>query len=126
MPLLRRLLIDLFGYLAGCLAAGIVIAAALGAFGEGVGLEAALATGGFAAAFAILPAAIAIVGAEVARWRSCLFWLLVGGAVGLYALLVLGRFTPGMSRDNPELFILAGLVWGGTYWLIAGRSSGLR
>lgn len=126
MRLLRRLVIDLAGYLAGCLAAGLLIAVALGAFGEGVGLEAALAIAGFAAAFAALPLAAAIVLAEVYRLRSILVWLLAGGATGLGALLVLHPFTPGISQKSPELFLLAGLVWGGVYWLIAGRGSGRR
>lgn len=126
MLIARRLGLALLGYIAGCLAAGLLIAVVLGAFVEGVGLGASLAIGSYICGFALGPAAIVIAAGEWLRWRSILVWIGAGMAIGVFALLVLGRFTPGISEHRPYLFVISGIVWGAVYWLIAGRSAGGR
>lgn len=121
--LLRRLGLIVLAYVAGSLAAGVLMAASLGAFAEGLGLEVSIAIGSYAGVFALFPLAVAMLCGELLGWRSIFAWMGAGGAMGLFALLVLGRFTPGMSQHRPYLF-LAGLVWGVVYWAIAGRGAG--
>lgn len=121
---IRRLALILLAYVVGCLSAGLLVAAVLGAFAEGVGLGTGPAIGSYIFAFALVPVGIAIAAGEVFHWRSVVFWIGVGVAVGVFAFLVLGQFTPGISERRPYLFVVAGVVWGAAYWLIAGRHSG--
>jgi len=125
-PLLRRTALILLAYVAGCLAAGFLLAISLGAFAEGVGIEASLAIGSYLCIFALFPLGIVIVSAELLRLRSILAWVGIGCAMGIFSLLVLGRLTPGISNERPYLFLAAGIVWGLVYWLIAGRQAGWR
>ncbi len=121
------------GYVAGCVAAAVVIVFAVGGLensgdSSGAGLAAQLiaAIAAYTAMLAILPMAIAVVGAEILLWRSALVWLVIGAAIGIIALLTIGRFTPGISVERPWLFVVAGLALGLVYWAIAGRRSGGR
>lgn len=129
--LLRILLLIPAGYIAGCLAAGLlVLLATIGVGADGAYLTTytgetlllAFALAAWAGAFACVPALVAIVIAEVFGWRSLLFYLLAGGAIGLgYAL----AFPEPAGTGAARIHLAAGLVGGGVYWLLAGRSAGL-
>ncbi|PTW63309.1 hypothetical protein C8N35_1011360 [Breoghania corrubedonensis] len=76
---------------------------------------------------AFVPAALAILVAEILRLRSILYHVLVGGLIAI-ALLVATRVPEaGSTRLPPDwnLFLAAGFVGGFVYWLIAGRGSGI-
>lgn len=80
----------------------------------------------FAGMISFVPALIAVVLAEVFRWRSLIAYLIVGGAIGL----ICGEATiatGGLAfADNLRLICLAGgFVGGAVYWLIAGKLAGL-
>lgn len=121
-----------FGFVAGILAAGLFLswgffqAAAPDhdpvAFAAmiGTGLVTASVVGGFA----FIPAGIAILAAELMRWRSFVFHLGAAGAIGL-ALWTFGEEagTTGL-RPGTTIALAAGFLAGAVYWLIAGRSSG--
>ena len=122
------------GFIAACLAAGLFFVLAVIGFGpDGAFLDRYLAeTLGLAAgvsaaagAFAAIPAALGILLAEIFGWRSVFFYLLAGGATGLWAALVVA--APGaVSTDvGVEVFLATGVVAGFFYWLIAGRSAGI-
>lgn len=78
-------------------------------------------------AVAFFPALVAIVLGEAFSWRSALYYLAVGGAVGLIAdqiANVYGRFD--LAERQTVILLAAGFVGGFTYWLIAGRLAGIR
>ena len=133
---LRILVVIPLAFMAACVAAGgFVVIAAYGAGTDTVGglseataaelvvlvISAALIVGAFSA----LPALVAIVLAETFAWRSLLFYLLAGCAVGFAAVALLVPPQRLMSDTDARLFLAAGAVAGAVYWLIAGRSAGL-
>ena len=70
-------------------------------------------------ALAAVPALIAIVLAELFRWRSVFFYLAVGGGLGLLA-------TPISGADGSRVLLpAAGFVGGFAYWFVAGRLAGV-
>ncbi|MEI2386805.1 hypothetical protein [Breoghania sp. JC706] len=76
---------------------------------------------------AFVPAALAILAAEILRLRSILYHVLIGGLVAI-ALVVATWVPDAGSRGLPpdwNLFLAAGFVGGFVYWLIAGRGSGI-
>lgn len=131
MPaLLRVLFIIPFAYVAACIAAGLTVAAGLYDFGgdpdfvvRGFAVGAAIVIAGFAGAYAAIPMLVAIVFAEIFRWRSFFFWAPFGGAVGLASGLLRQTSTP--DEATTMLCVAAGLVGGALYWAIAGRGAGI-
>jgi hypothetical protein len=87
-------------------------------------VEATLGIAAYTLVLTLLPMLVAIVAAELFVWRSVFVWLLVGAAIGLFALVSIGEFTPGITQARSELYLVAGGVFGFVYWLIAGRLSG--
>jgi hypothetical protein len=126
---LRLLFLVPLGYLAAVVAAALTILA--GWYGHDAGAIASdvVATGavigvGFwvvaeVGALAAVPALIAIVLAELFRWRSVFFYLAVGGGLGLLASPL------GGADGSPVLLLAAGFVGGFAYWFVAGRLAGV-
>jgi hypothetical protein len=72
-----------------------------------------------------IPAAVAIAVAEIFRLRSLLYFVLVGGAVGLVARgLAAFAGLVYIIDARPVVYPAAGFVAGFVYWLIAGRGAG--
>lgn len=143
MSLLGRIIVILFALFMAALAGGIAAAIAL----LGVELHATgpdpighaffWGTAAFASGITVLvgflPILIAVVLAEAYSIRS----LLIHAAAGA-AILLLGYYSAGFSRsyeesiDHPpppisreaEIAAAVGVVFGFTYWLIAGRNAG--
>ncbi len=80
----------------------------------------------FALHAVIAPAALAILIAELVRWRSLAANLLLGGAVALYAAWwhVFSLQAEMPSRQALVALAATGFIGGFAYWLIAGRNSG--
>jgi hypothetical protein len=127
--LLRLLFLVPIGYIAAIVAAGFMMA--FGLFGYEPDPEhqffftASVVVWTFwAGAVAFVPAIIAIILAETFGWRSILYWLAVGGGIGLVA----DRFDRYGSFDFSDqrtiVLLAAGFVAGFAYWLIAGRLAG--
>jgi len=143
LSLLGRIIVILFALFMAALAGGIAAAIALlGVEVHVIGpdpLEHAFfwGTAAFASGITVLvgflPILIAVVLAEAYYIRS----LLIHAAAGA-AILLLGYYSAGFSRsyeesiDHPpppisreaEIAAAVGLVFGFTYWLIAGRNAG--
>jgi len=119
------------GYIAACVAAGLIMALAL--FGTGSDPEfvsyfiASVAIMTFwAGSVAFVPMAIVIVLAEAFAWRSMIFYLLVGGSIGLAGDQIAAQYGLLEFTDQRLAILLAaGFVGGFAYWLIAGRLSGV-
>src|SRR6478735_3068290 len=140
MALIGRLFVILFGFLAACLAAGMIVVGAV-LFPE----FSDLATGPidqsainivlgfgfiFISGFALLPATIVVLITEAFHIRSILAYAVGGAVVGLACYLGLIPFDPetlrfdGIVRRHLEIMTGAGIVAGLVYWLVAGRNAG--
>jgi hypothetical protein len=144
----QRVIVILAGYLAACLAVGLVMSVDLAAkYSDSAGKAAGLLIAGavliafYAAILALLPAFLGIVYAERTGVTSILYYAVGGGVTGIVAyglfalLLILGAGTAkGFVSGHPALFLLSwivsfgapGLVGGLVYWLVAGRKTGGR
>src|ERR1700681_4586039 len=140
LALIGRLFNILFGFLAACLVAGMIVV------GVVLFLEFSdLATGPidqsavnivlgfgfiFISGFALLPAMIVVAITEAFYVRSVLTYAVGGGLVGLACYLGLIPFDPatlsfdGIVRRHLEIMTGAGIVAGLVYWMIAGRTAG--
>jgi len=82
----------------------------------------------FVAYFAFIPAAAAILLAELLGRRDWLFYALGGGVVAAVFLGLVryaGDADFAVSGVNPTLAVIgAGMVGGISYWLVAGRRAG--
>jgi hypothetical protein len=140
MALIGRLVVILFGFLAACLVAGMIVVGAV-LFPEftdlGTGpidpsaLNVVLGFGFiFISGFALLPALIVVMITEAFYIRSVLAYAVGGGLVGLGCYLGLIPFDPetmrfdGIVRRHLEIMTGAGIVAGLVYWLVAGRNAG--
>jgi len=140
MALIGRLFVILFGFLAACLVAGMIVVGAvlfpefsdLGAGPVDSGaLDVVLGFGFiFISGFALLPAMIVAAITEAFYIRGALAYAVGGGLVGLACYLVLVPFDPdtlhfeGIVRRHLEIMTGAGIVAGIVYWMIAGRNAG--
>ena len=79
----------------------------------------------YAGLITFIPALIAVILAETFGWRSLLFYLAAGGAIGFIAGETTMAFD-GLSfaDDLRFLCVAAGFVAGAVYWLIAGKLAG--
>ena len=140
MALIGRLFVILFGFLAACLVAGMIVISAVlfpefSDFASGPidqdSLNIVLGVGFiFLSGFALLPALIVVLITEAFYIRSVLAYAFGGGIVGLACYLGLIPFDPdtlrfeGIVRRHLEIMTGAGIVAGLVYWLIAGRNAG--
>ena len=140
MALIGRLFVILFGFLAACLVAGMIVVCAV-LFPEFSDLGAGPVDSGalniivgfgfvFVSGFALLPAMIVVLITEAFYVRSALTYAVGGGVVGLACYLGLIPFDPatlrfdGIVRRHLEIMTGAGIVAGLIYWMIAGRNAG--
>jgi hypothetical protein len=140
MALIGRLFVIVFGFLAACLVAGMIVVGAVlfpelsdlgtdpidqGAIDIVVGFGFIFVSG-----FALLPALIIAAVTEAFSIRSSLAYAVGGGLVGLACYLGLVPFDPdtmhfeGIVRRHLEIMTGAGIVAGLVYWMIAGRNAG--
>jgi hypothetical protein len=140
MALIGRLFVILFGFLAACLVAGMVVVGAvlfpeLSDLGtepiDSGALDVMLGFGFiFISGFALLPAMLVVAITEAFYIRSALTYAAGGGLVGLACYLGLVPFDPetlhfeGIVRRHLEIMTGAGIVAGLVYWMIAGRNAG--
>src|SRR6267142_5954237 len=140
MVLIGRLFVILFGFLAACLVAGMIVVGAvlfpeLSDLGTGPVYQGALnIVLGFGfifiSGFALVPAMIVVAITEAFYVRGALSYAVGGGVVGLACYLGLVPFDPatlrfdGIVRRHLEIMTGAGIVAGLVYWMIAGRNAG--
>jgi hypothetical protein len=140
MALIGRLFVVLFGFLAACLVAGIIVVVAVlfpefSDLGSGPvdpgALNIVLGFGFiFISGFALLPAVIVVLITEAFYIRGVLAYAVGGGVVGLACYLGLVPFDTatlrfeGIVRRHLEIMTGAGIVAGLIYWMIAGRNAG--
>jgi hypothetical protein len=81
----------------------------------------------FASAQSVLPALLVVIGGEVARIRSVLYYVVGGGAalVVVPLLFRLGQPTGALDVSTAAFQVLAvgGFAGGFVYWLLAGRNA---
>jgi len=140
MALIGRLFVILFGFLAACLVAGMIVVSAI-MFPEFSDLGAGPVDPGalnillgfgfiFVSGFALLPAMVVVAITEAFHIRGALTYAVGGGVVGLACYLGLVPFDPetlrfeGIVRRHLEIMTGAGIVAGVIYWMIAGRNAG--
>ena len=143
MALIGRIVVILFGLFMATAMAGI--AAAIGLLGlemHMLGPDPAdhiifWGTAAFASGVTVfvgfLPILIAVVVAEAYAVRSLLIYALAGAAIfllGYYSAGFTSAYEESIDRPPPpisrqaEIAAAVGVVFGFTYWLIAGRNSG--
>src|ERR1700738_134552 len=139
MALIGRLFVILFGFLAACLVAGMIVVGAV-LFPEFSDLGAGPVDPGalnivlgfgfiFISGFALLPAMIVVAITEAFYVRGVLTYAVGGGLVGLACYLGLVPFDTttlrfeGIVRRHLQLVTRAGIVAGGVFWVIAGREA---
>jgi phosphotransferase system glucose/maltose/N-acetylglucosamine-specific IIC component len=140
MALIGRLFVILFGFLAACLVAGMIVVGAV-LFPEfsdfetspidQEGLNIVLGFGFiFVSGFALLPAMIVAAITEAFSIRGALSYAVGGAIIGLACYLGLVPFDTetlrfdGIVRRHLEIMTGAGIVGGVVYWMIAGRNAG--
>ena len=140
VALIGRLFVILFGFLAACLVAGMIVVVAVlfpefSDLGTGpVDQGALIIVLGFGfifiSGFALLPAMVVVAITEAFYIRGALSYAVGGGVVGLACYLGLVPFDTesfrfeGIIRRHLEIMTGAGIVAGAIYWMIAGRNAG--
>jgi phosphotransferase system glucose/maltose/N-acetylglucosamine-specific IIC component len=139
MPLIGRLFVVFFAFLAACFVAGMIVVVAVlypefSDFGGEIDQSAINVLLGFGfiflSGFALLPALIVVLITEAFYIRSVLAYAIGGAIVGAACYLGLVPFDPdtmkfdGIVRRHLEIMTGAGIVAGLIYWMIAGRSAG--
>ena len=139
MPLIGRLFVVFFAFLAACFVAGMIVVVAVlypefSDFGGEIDQSAINVLLGFGfiflSGFALLPALIVVLITEAFYIRSVLAYAVGGAIVGAACYLGLVPFDPqimqfdGIIRRHLEIMTGAGIVAGLIYWMIAGRSAG--
>ena len=141
MALIGRLFVILFGFLAACLVAGMIVVGAVlfpefSDLGEGPvdsgALNIIVGFGFiFVSGFALVPAMVVAAITEAFYIRGALTYAIGGGLVGLACYLGLIPFDTdtlrfeGIVRRHLEIMTGAGIVAGVVYWMIAGRNAGV-
>ena len=78
----------------------------------------------------VAPAAVAMVIAEIFTIRSWIYHTAAGAAVAALPLVMQTRAAAGSPEAHDSfaimLYLAAGLAGGLVYWLLAGRSAGLK
>jgi hypothetical protein len=144
MALLGRIFVVMFAVLVASLAAGVAIAVGLlgpqwhafsgDAFERGT-FTVIMVTGAvFTGAIGLLPLAILIGIAEAFKIRSLLIHALAGVAVFMLGYYGTGLAPPSYEesidrppppvRHDTEVAMAAGVVFGLSYWALAGRNAG--
>ena len=140
MALIGRLFVILFGFLAACLVAGMIVIGAVlypefsdlatGPIDQSA-LNIVLGFGFiFISGFALLPALVVVLITEAFHVRGVLTYAVGGALVGAACYLGLTPFDPdtlhfeGIVRRHLEIMTGAGIVAGLVYWMIAGRTAG--
>ena len=140
MALIGRLFVILFGFLAACFVAGMIVVGAVlypefsdlgsGSIDQGA-LNVLLGFGFiFLSGFALLPALVVVLITEAFYVRGVLTYAVGGAIVGAACYLGLVPFDPatlrfdGIVRRHLEIMTGAGIVAGLVYWMIAGRAAG--
>src|SRR5262245_19280524 len=140
MALIGRLFVILFGFLAACFVAGMIVVGAVlypeisdlgGAPIDQDAINVVLGFGFiFLSGFALLPALIVVLITEAFYIRNILAYAVGGAVVGAACYLGLVPFDPetlkfdGIVPRHLEIMTGAGIVAGLVYWLIAGRTAG--
>jgi len=140
MALIGRVFAIVFGFVAACFVAGLIVVVAVlfpefSDLGEGPidqgALDIIIGFGFiFVSGFALIPALLIALITEVFSIRSVLAYAIGGGVVGLACYLGLVPFDPdtfhfeGIVRRHLEIMTGAGIVGGLVYWMIAGRNAG--
>src|SRR4030081_317266 len=142
MALIGRLFVILFGFLAACLVAGMIVVGAVlfpefsdlstGTIDQSA-IDIVIGFGFiFISGFALLPALIVVLITEAFYVRGVLAYAVGGAIVGAACYLGLIPFDPatlqfdGIVRRHLEIMTGAGIVAGLIYWTIAGRSARRR
>ena len=140
MALIGRLFVILFGFLAACMVAGMIVVGAVlfpdfsdlstGTIDQSA-IDIVLGFGFiFISGFALLPAMIVVAITEAFHIKGALTYAVGGGVVGLACYLGLVPFDTatlqfeGIVRRHLEIMTGAGIVAGVVYWMIAGRNAG--
>jgi hypothetical protein len=81
----------------------------------------------FASAQSLLPALLVVIGGEVARIRSLVYYV-VGGGAALVAVPLLSRLSQpigalDVSTAAFQVLAVGGFAGGFVYWLLAGRNA---
>jgi hypothetical protein len=142
MRFIGRVFVIFFAFLIACVAAGMTIALGLLAgewqllqtdpVAQGTFWVASFLGTSFAGAASFMPLLLVVILAEAFRLRSAIFYALAGIAIAFLAYYSWGFWNPyEESIDQPgpiargvELVLAAGVVFGLTYWLVAGRKAG--
>jgi hypothetical protein len=140
MSLIGRIFVILFGFLAACFVAGMIVVGAvlypeLSDLDSGMidqsAINIVLGFGFiFLSGFALLPALLVVLLTEAFNIRSVLAYAVGGAIVGAACYLGLVPFDTetlrfdGIIRRHLEIMTGAGIVAGLVYWLIAGRTAG--
>jgi hypothetical protein len=144
VALLGRIVVIFFAIMLATMAAGVAIAMGLlgpawhgftgDAFERGTFTVVAFAGTVFTGAVAFLPLVILIALAEAFKIRSLLIYAVAGAAMMLAGYLGSGLAPPSYEESidhppppishNTTVAAAAGVIFGGVYWLIAGRRAG--
>lgn len=86
---------------------------------------------GYALLLGFLPAFVSGLLAEIFRWRTILYFGIVGGLIGVYLLfepipswINITREGPSLIANAAKAYPAAGIVAGAMYWLVAGCKAG--
>lgn len=142
MRFIGRAFVIFFAFLASCVTAGLILGLGLlgtqwqqlhgDPYAQAVFWVTAVVGAGFAWAASFLPLLLLAILTESFRWRSILLYAVAGVVIAFAAYWNWGFWNPyeeSIDRPGPvfhglETVIAAGVVFGLTYWAIAGRKAG--